>query len=216
MKRIEGIYLVTEEYAGRSHLEIATLALKAGVSIVQYREKQASGKKMLEDARAIRKITKNFGALFFVNDRLDIALLSGADGVHVGQMDIPPSAIKSFFKERLLVGVSVANVDEALEAEKSGADYVAVSPVFDTATKEDAQAGVGVRVLKEIVHAVKIPVVAIGGIKKENLEQIIKAGASSAAVVSAITRAADPYQAALELVKLYRNLSKESKIESDS
>jgi len=208
---IKGIYLVTEEYGGKSHLEMAEAALKAGVRIIQYREKRGTSRKMLEEARAIRQLTRNYGALFIVNDRVDIALFSQADGVHLGQEDIPPEIPKKYFGDRLIVGVSVTGVEEALKAEAAGADYVAVSPVFDTFTKEDAGRALGLNVLKEIVQTVRVPVVAIGGINKENLKMVVDAGASAAAVVSAITRSENPYLAACELVQLYNQLRKEDK-----
>lgn len=207
-RKIKGIYLVTEEYGGRSHSEVAELALKAGVRIIQYRKKSGTLREMLEEARLIRQLTRNYGGLFIVNDRVDVALFSQADGVHLGQKDMPPEFPKKYFGDRFIVGVSVSSVEEALRAEAAGADYVAVSPVFDTSTKLDAGKGLGLDVLRETVRAVKIPVVAIGGINKENLGQVVAAGASAAAVVSAITRAEEPYLAACELVELYNQLRK--------
>lgn len=204
--KIEGIYLVTEKFGAFNHLIVCRLALKGGVRIIQYREKQESTRVMVEEAREIRKLTRDYNALFIVNDRVDVALFSEADGVHVGQKDASVSDIRKFFGSRFIVGVSVRTVEEALLAEKEGADYVAVSPVFDTTTKEDAEKGVGLESLKVIAESVRIPVVAIGGINKDNLASVIKSGANAVAVVSAITRSNDPEKAARELVETFNNL----------
>lgn len=208
-ERIKGIYLVTEEYAGRTHAEIAEIALKAGVSIVQYREKHKTTRKMIEEARRIKAIAERYSALFIVNDRVDVAVISEAHGVHVGRDDATVSEIRRYFPENLIVGVSVRSVEEAISAQEQGADYVAVSPVFDTATKEDAEPGVGLSVLEQIVRSVTIPVVAIGGINMGNLAEVVRAGAKSCAVVSAITRAEDPYESARELVNIFEKAGRE-------
>lgn len=207
--RITGIYLVTEEYGGRSHEEFADIALRAGVRTVQYREKKKTTREMIEEARRIKMIAEKHSALFIVNDRVDVAVISGAHGVHVGKDDATVSEIRRHFPRDLIVGVSVRSVEEAIEAEKEGADYVAVSPVFDTATKEDAEPGVGLSVLEEIAKAVSLPVVAIGGINAGNLALVVSSGASACAVVSAITRADDPYKSALELVQIFENARRE-------
>lgn len=200
---IKGIYLVTEEYAGKSHYDFAFEALKAGVKIIQYREKNKSSRKMLEEALKIKKAVEDYGGIFIVNDRLDIALAAEACGLHIGKEDLPLKKVRKIVGKKLLVGVSVSSLEEALQAEKDGADYVAVSPVFDTTTKKDAGRALGLEMLRRIKQAVKIPVVAIGGINRENIAEVIKAGSDACAVVSAITRAEDPYKAAKELVELF-------------
>jgi thiamine-phosphate pyrophosphorylase len=200
---IRGIYLVTEEYGGRSHYDFAVSALKAGVRIIQYREKRKSSREMLDESLCIKKAVEDSGGIFIVNDRLDIALAAEAHGLHIGKDDLPLKKVREIAGERLLVGVSVSSVDEALRAEEDGADYVAVSPVFDTTTKEDAGYGLGLEMVRRIKAAVRIPVVAIGGINRENITDVVKAGCDACAVVSAITRARDPYKAAEELVELF-------------
>lgn len=197
---MKGIYLVTEEYGGRSHFDVALMALKSGVRIVQYREKFKSTRKMVEEARALKELTKKYGALFIVNDRVDVAVMAEADGVHVGEEDASVLDIRKYFSQNLIVGVSVSSVEEAVQAEQMGASYVAVSPVFDTATKPDAKRGLGLHVLRKVVESVRIQVVAIGGINLSNLNEVVDSGASAVAVVSAITRAENPEKAAKELV----------------
>lgn len=199
MKRIKGIYLVTEG----DHVRVAEAALKGGVKIVQLRDKQMSGRQLVETARQLKQLCKKHGALLLVNDRVDVALAAGADGVHVGQDDIPAALIRDFVPDDFIIGVSVQTVAQAKEAEAAGANYVAVSPVFTTPTKPDAGKGLGLERLKEIKQAVTIPVVAIGGINGSNLEEVLRAGADACAVVSAITRADLPEKAAEELVTIY-------------
>ncbi len=204
--KISGIYLVTEDYMGKTHLDFARAALEAGVRIIQYREKKKASRKMLEEAAAIAGEVKKYGGIFIVNDRVDIALACGADGVHVGADDLDPLIVRKIAGENFIIGVSVSSAEEARAAEEKGADYVAVSPLYATSTKEDAGEGLGIETLKQVKSKVKIPVVAIGGINRDNLAEVLGAGADSAAVVSAITRAENPYHAAKELVMIFREI----------
>lgn len=204
MKEIRGVYLVTEEYE-KGHAEYAKAALKAGVRVIQLREKKANSSEFLKMAKEIRRLCDGYNALFVINDRLDIALLSGADGVHVGQDDLPVKEIRKIAGREFIVGVSVASLQEAFEAQRCGAYYVSVSPIFDTSTKEDAGKGLGLEILRQIKSEIDIPVVAIGGVNRENIVDILDAGADSTAVVSAITRADNPENAARELVKIFES-----------
>ena len=138
-------------------------------------------------------------ALFFVNDRLDIALAAGADGVHVGQSDLPAAVVRSLVPKDFLVGVSVGSVAEALAAEADGADYVAVSPVFSTASKHDAGDGHGLDTARDICDAVSVPVVGIGGLNKDNIPEVIAAGIDGIAVISAVVSQEDISASAAEL-----------------
>ncbi len=204
MKKIKGIYLVTEEYK-KGHFEYAKAALRAGVKLIQLREKTASGRKFLKTAKEVKNICNEYNALFMINDRLDIAMLSGADGIHVGKDDLPVREIRKIVGKEFIVGVSVASLEEAREAQSEGASYVAVSPVFNTSTKEDAGEGLGLEILRQVKSEIDIPVVAIGGINKVNILDVIEAGADCVAVVSAITRAENPEGAARELVELFES-----------
>jgi thiamine-phosphate pyrophosphorylase len=144
------------------------------------------------------------GTLFIVNDRLDVALACGADGVHLGQDDIRASVARQLAPPLFIIGVSVGTVDEAVRAERDGADYIAVSPVFPTASKDDAGPGHGLDALRKIRNTVTIPVIAIGGISRENAQDVIAAGADGVAVISAVVGSPDITRAARELKAIVR------------
>jgi thiamine-phosphate pyrophosphorylase len=204
---VRGIYIVTDESIspGRNHLEIAQAAVAGYACCVQLREKNKPSRELYEIACAIRATTVGSNTLFIVNDRVDIAAAAHADGVHIGRQDLPLSAAREIMGPEAIIGVSIANVEEALEAEAGGADYVAVSPVFQTATKADAGIGLGLSTVSEVKKAVKIPVAAIGGISLENVASVAMAGADSAAVISAVVCADD-------MVQAIRSLSQEFEV----
>lgn len=181
------LYVVTDPILsrGRSHAEVATQAIAGGADVIQLRDKTASGRDLLAAAETIREITASAGALFIVNDRLDIALASGADGVHLGQDDLPVRAARMIAPD-LIVGVSVGSVEEGRRAVVDGADYVALSPLFSTSSKVDAGEGHGLALLSSLCDELEIPVLAIGGINPSNVEQVIWAGAAGVAVISAV------------------------------
>lgn len=183
------VYFITSQDFGRSHEEIAEIALSSGIKTIQFRDKNMKGREMLDTTQNLRSLCDKYKAALLINDRVDIALASGADGVHVGQEDMPPQAVRRIFGG--VVGASVNSVDEALEAEKY-ADYLGAGPVFATSTKEDTRETIGVEGLEEIVNAVSIPVVAIGSINKNNAPQVLKTGVAGVAVISAIAASPDP------------------------
>ena len=189
--RIRGIYVVTGDGPARGHAAIAAAAVAGGARCVQLREKKLSDLELLKIARSIRHLTEGTGTLFLVNDRLDIVLACGADGVHVGQEDLPASVARHLLGPNAIVGVSTGSVEEAVKAEADGASYVAIGPIFPTATKPDAGAAVGIEAIRGIKRAVAIPVVAIGGISPANIASVAAAGADAAAVVSAVVSAGD-------------------------
>lgn len=195
---MKGLYVVTDERLsnGLSHVEIAELACRGGADIIQLRDKTMPDGLFLETARSMKKVCSSFGARFIVNDRLGIALESGADGAHLGQSDIPISEARRIAPGSFILGCSVGSPEEAVKAEAEGADYVALSPVFDTTSKDDADPGHGLEVLSEIRKAVGIPVFAIGGIDMGNVESVILAGADGAAVISAVVSRPDVEEAA--------------------
>lgn len=201
---IRGLYVVTDEMLshGKSHAEIASEAVAGGASIIQLRDKTASSLKLFSDAKKIAEICRG-KAIFIVNDRIDIALASGADGVHLGQDDIPADAARKICGENFLIGVSVGSLAEAEKAAADGADYVAVSPVYSTASKADAGAGHGLSLVSEIRKAFPaMPLVGIGGLNKDNAAEAVAAGLDSVAVISAVVSAADIKSAAEELSKI--------------
>ena len=185
---------------GRSHLEVACAALEGGADAIQIRDKSSTAYNLSLISAEIQPLARKYGAAFFVNDRVDVALLAGADGAHVGQDDLPAREARRLLPRPRLIGVSAGSKEEARRAEREGADYVGVGPVFATVTKSDAGEPLGLDELSLIAAAVRIPVVAIGGITQENVAQVFAAGASGAAVVSAVV-AADDIAAATRAIK---------------
>lgn len=195
------LYLVTDRGlgAGRPIEEIVREGIRGGVTIVQLREKLACTREFLDQAFALRKITRESRIPLIINDRVDIALACDAEGVHLGQEDMPCALARRIVGNRMIIGVSVRTPDEAVEAQAAGADYLGAGPVYSTATKTDSQAPIGLPGLREIRRAASIPVVGIGGISAANAREVIRCGAEGIAVVSAIVSSRDPASAALEL-----------------
>jgi thiamine-phosphate pyrophosphorylase len=197
-------YLVTD--AGLSRKGIIhdiQRALDAGCSIIQYREKKKTTREMIGEAEKIKTLTLG-KALFLVNDRVDVALASEADGVHIGQEDMPYTMARKLLGDGKIIGVTVHNVCEAMEAERIGADYVGLSPIFTTGTKKDAGTACGVSMICEIRGKIHIPIVAIGGITRENAAETILAGADSTAAISAVVSSENVYREVKEFIELIR------------
>jgi thiamine-phosphate pyrophosphorylase len=182
--------------------------------MVQLREKDAGGREFYEIGLEIRRITADYGVPLVIDDRLDLALALGADGVHLGQSDLPLSAARRVAGNKLFIGISAGSVEEALAAEQGGADYIGVSPLFLTATKPDARSsgsskdsprGLGLEGLRAIRAAVHIPLVAIGGVKPENAGAVLEAGADGLAVVSGILSQSDVKAAAENYISIIKN-----------
>jgi thiamine-phosphate pyrophosphorylase len=191
------LYLVTDEglSRGRGQLSIVEAAIRGGVTMVQYRQKQASTRRMIDEAAALCRLCRDAGVPFIVNDRIDVALAVDADGVHVGQDDMPASRARRLVGRDMILGISAGSEAEALKAVEDGADYIGASPVFATPTKPDAPPPLGIEGLRRLCRAVAIPVVAIGGMSAGNAAAMREAGAAGIAVVSAIV-AADDVEAA--------------------
>jgi thiamine-phosphate pyrophosphorylase len=195
------LYLVTDERPnGDELLPIIRAAIEGGATAIQLRRKHELGRSFVELGHAIRNVTREKGVLFIVNDRVDVALLVDADGVHVGQDDISCLDAKRLMGDRI-VGISAETVEEALQAQRDGADYLGVGAVYPTRSKPDA-GYTGIDGLQNIVQAVQIPVVAIGGIERSNIGQVMETRVAGVAVVSAIMSAQDPRQAASDLRSL--------------
>jgi thiamine-phosphate pyrophosphorylase len=188
---------------GVGHLEVSRRAVAGGADVVQLRDKELSSRQMYELAVEMREVVHRAGKLFIVNDRLDIALAASADGVHLGRDDLPVSAARSV-APRLVIGASVGSAEEASKAMEDGADYIAVSPVFDTLSKNNAGPGHGLEVLRLVRRAVSIPVIGIGGINRSNAAEVIGSGADGVAVISAVVSQADISAAAKELRAVVR------------
>ncbi len=202
--RAAGLYLVTDDrQEAGARRDVVAAALEAGVRVVQLRDKAAMGGALLREARELAALCHQHGALLIVNDRADVALAAGADGVHVGQDDLPLAAARQVVGEDLLVGVSASFVEEVVAAERDGADYVGFGAMFPTPTKGNAEyAGPGL--LAAARQRVRLPLVAIGGITAANAPQVLAAGPDLLAVVSAVSGAAEPGAAARQLLELVR------------
>lgn len=198
------LYLVTDrELMSTEKLETAVEeAIEGGVTMVQLREKSASSKEFYEQAVRIKEITEHYGVPLIINDRIDIALAVGADGVHIGQSDLPATETRKIIGRDMILGVSASSVGEALQAQIDGADYLGVGAMFHTGTKKDAQI-VSMEELKRIRQAVRIPIVAIGGINRENAASFRETKIDGLAVVSAIISKPDIKDAAAELKRLF-------------
>lgn len=204
-----GLYVVTDEglSKGLTHLQITERAVRGGANVIQLRDKSLGGRKLLETALTIKEVTKKSGALFIVNDRLDVALASGADGVHLGQDDLPLKDALLLVPNGFIIGITVHDVAEALEAQKGGASYLGLSPIFQTGSKNDAGVACGIQRIKDVKKTVSIPVVAIGGINATNAREVLEAGADGIAVISAVVGQPDVEKAARgmkDLVDEYR------------
>ena len=198
------LYLVTDRglARGRSTLEIVKAAVQGGVTCVQLREKKCSTLDFIEQARTVKDFLKARGVPLVINDRVDVALAVEADGVHLGQTDMPLAIAKKILGGSMFIGISAESLEDALEAEKGGADYLGVSPIYGTPTKTDTAPALGLEGLRDIRKAVNIPLVGIGGLNPSNAREVIRNGADGVAVVSAIVAADDPGQAAAELKRI--------------
>jgi thiamine-phosphate pyrophosphorylase len=197
-----GLYLVTGEElsAGRTTAEVVDAAIEGGASVVQLREKAQHARRRYEIGREVRALTAEAGVDFVVNDRIDLAMALDADGVHLGQEDLPVSVARELLGEDAIVGCSVSTVDEARTAAADGADYLGVGTVFPTGSKDVRDERViGVDGVRSIREAVDLPLVAIGGIDATNAGRVVEAGADAVAVISAVTQAPDVASAAGEL-----------------
>jgi thiamine-phosphate pyrophosphorylase len=187
------IYGITHSPAsgGRSTIETVRLMLEAGIRIIQYREKSLSIRQMLAECLAIRRLCTEHGACFIVNDRPDLALLADADGIHLGQDDLPLPEVRKLVGEKMLIGLSTHSPEQARQAVELGADYIGVGPIFRTFTKTDVCEPVGLEYLDYACRNIAIPKVAIGGIKVHNLTQVAACQPDLICLVTEITDAPD-------------------------
>lgn len=205
MKTIDySLYLVTDRglSRGRPTIEIVKAAVRGGVTVVQLREKQATAREYIREILSIKSFLDEKNIPLVINDRIDIAMAVEADGVHIGQTDIPLDAARRIVKESMIIGVSVESVGDALKADIQGADYISVSPVFQTPTKTDTAPALGLEGVAMISRLTGRPVIGIGGINKTNCAGVIRSGARGICVVSAVCSADDPELAARELKEI--------------
>jgi thiamine-phosphate pyrophosphorylase len=182
-------------------LEAIEEALEGGVKAVQLREKDLGVRELLELARQLRGLTKEYGALLFINDRLDVALAAGADGVHLGRESMPVQAARKVSGDALTIGVSVHSAGEAKEAARGGADFITLGPVYATPSKLQYGRPVGLDVLHESTRGVSVPVLAVGGIRAGRVHEVLQQGASGIALISAILGAEDIRKTTEELMR---------------
>ncbi len=203
-RTIAGLYVIIDPSAcrGRPAAGIARAALEGGATIIQWRDKRRDPGDQLADARAIVALCREYGAISIINDYPDLAQASGADGVHLGQDDASIAAVRPVVGAAMIIGVSTNNADEARRAEAAGAGYVAIGAIFATASKNVTRAA-SIERLREVKAAVRVPVVAIGGINASNIASVVDAGADAAAVISAVCAADDPRAAAAELAAAF-------------
>lgn len=190
-----GLYVITYTLPelGRGHLDVARAAIEGGADALQLRDKEMGGKEMYDLCSRIKDLIEvgDGDCAFFVNDRVDVAVAAHADGVHLGQEDLPAASARPLIGGDMVMGISATTVEEARRAQAEGADYLGVGPVFPTPSKPDAVPPIGVEGLKEISKAVDLPIVAIGGIDASNAKEVFEAGADGIAVISAVAGAED-------------------------
>lgn len=201
------LYLVTDRGILRDRdLAVAVeSAIKGGVTMIQLREKDVGSLEFYDTALKIKAVAGLYGIPFIINDRLDIALAVDADGLHVGQQDLPVEVARRLLGKDKLLGYSVSTIEEALYGVKCGADYLGAGPVFPTGSKHDAVSPIGFDSLKQIVGSVSIPVVGIGGIGIDNIKEIKAAGSAGASLISAILGAQDIEGASRQLIRLWNS-----------
>ena len=192
---------------GKSNIEVVKILIDSGIEIIQYREKEKSMLEKYNQCLEIRKLTKESGAIFIVNDHVDLAKAVNADGVHIGQDDLPIEVVREFVGDEMIIGLSTHSIAQAKEAVKRGADYIGVGPIFKTDTKKDVCAPVGFEYLDFVVNNIDLPFVAIGGIKQGNILDIINHGAKTVAMVSEIVCAKDISKKIKNIRKLISNKS---------
>ncbi|MHC4592677.1 MAG: thiamine phosphate synthase [Planctomycetota bacterium] len=190
--------LLTERHCRRPWRETAELLLAGGADVIQLREKDLPDGQLLARAGILREMTAEAGALLIINDRPDVALVSGADGVHLGQDDLPPAHVRGMVGSDMLIGWSTHSVEQAAQAQQLPVDYIGVGPVHPTDTK-GYETGIGVELVRQVCARVRCPTVAIGGITRDNAAAVVEAGATAVAACSALCGAEDAGAAAREL-----------------
>jgi len=203
IKRLFGLYVIidTQALRGRSHIEVAGQAIRGGAKVIQLRDKVHSKRELLTIAQELRNLCAEQDVLFIMNDYLDVALAVDADGLHVGQDDLPVKEARRLLPIDRILGCSARTVDKAAIAQSEGADYIAVGAMYPTSSKETAEV-VGLERLKQIRQAVTLPLVAIGGINASNVSEVLTAGADSVAVISAVLGAEDAEGATRRIVNM--------------
>jgi thiamine-phosphate pyrophosphorylase len=205
---VRGLYVVTDDTLapGRSHVEITRAALEGGAKVIQLRDKRRDAGDLLPIARAMAELCRAHDALLIVNDRVDLAVAAGADGVHLGQTDLPIHETRLLLGPNRLIGISVENAEQVAAAEAAGADYLGVGAIYGSVSKNDAGDAVGCEQLTRFRAISDLPIVAIGGISLERVPEVRRAGADSVAVIGAVVNAPDMTEAARALADAMRSV----------
>jgi thiamine-phosphate pyrophosphorylase len=206
MKQIGRLHVLTDTalQSRFSHLELASLAIKGGADTIQFRQKLGATREMIKIVRQLKQLCKDNGVTLVVNDRIDVAIAAEADGVHLGQDDFPLPLARKLLGESRIIGGSAATFEEAQKCLAEGADYIGFGPVYPTTSKEDAGPVAGIKLLKKVVEAIPLPIIAIGGISVKNTPEVMRAGAQGIAVISAVCCQEDPEQATRALSNALR------------
>jgi thiamine-phosphate pyrophosphorylase len=207
MKQIGKLHILTDIVLQNrfSHIELAQLAIRGGADTIQFRQKSGSTREMIQVVRDVKQVCAESGVTFIVNDRVDVAIASEADGVHLGQDDFPIPLARELLGKRSIIGGSAATLEEARTCLSEGADYVGFGPVYPTTSKDDAGPVSGISILKGVVESIPLPIIAIGGVSAENAAEVMKAGAHGIAVISAVCCQEDPEQATRALHRALSN-----------
>ena len=201
MKQIGKLHVLTDIVLQSrfSHIDLTRLAIAGGADSIQFRQKVGSTREMIDVARRMKRSCEEAGAAFIVNDRVDVAIASEADGVHLGQDDFPIPLARELLGERCIIGGSAATIEEARICLSEGADYVGFGPVFPTTSKDDAGPVSGIDILKEVVETISLPIIAIGGVSAGNTPEVMRAGAHGIAAISAVCCQDDPEKETMAL-----------------
>ncbi len=206
MKQIGQLHVLTDTVLQSrfSHLELARMAIKGGADTIQFRQKVGATREMIEIVRQLKQLCISSGVTLVVNDRIDVAIAAEADGVHLGQDDFPIPLARKLLGEGRIIGGSAATLEEAQKCLGEGADYIGFGPVYPTTSKADADPVTGIKLLKQAVDAIPLPIIAIGGISAENTHEVMRAGAHGIAVISAVCCQENPEHATRELLQALR------------
>ncbi len=202
---IRGLYVLIDPAFTASPMHVAEEALKGGASMIQLRCKNLTTSDQTSLARVLCSLCRKHKALFLVNDYPHVALISDADGVHLGQNDVPFEEARTLLGDDAIIGITVSTLEEAKQAESSGADYISVGHIFATTSKHKSYPPVGIVALKQICEQVSIPVMAIGGITTSNVSSVLDCGVTGVAVISAVCQSQDPLRATNRLVEIMRH-----------
>lgn len=207
MKKIGRLHVITDtELQDRfSHVELARMAIAGGADTIQFRQKSGSTREMIETARQIKLLCIDHGITFIVNDRLDVAIASDSDGVHLGQDDFPILLARDLLGDQKIIGGSAVTLEEAQKCLVDGADYVGFGPVYPTTSKADAGPVTGIDLMIKVIETVPLPLIAIGGVTKDNTLEVMEAGVHGIAVISAVCCQESPEQATWELFQALKS-----------